>query len=316
MRWTSYVVVIGIALGLAACGTTEAPRSTGVPGYKVGNPYQVNGVWYYPAEDFNYDQTGIASWYGPGFHGGTTANGEAYDMNAETAAHKTLPMPSLVEVTNLENGRRIQVRVNDRGPFVTGRIIDLSRRSAEDLGMERAGTARVRVRILPEQSLAMKMQALGQSPVQVAEAVPRTPVVRADLVPPPAPVVPAAAPSGTSSAAVHPGAPVYPGAPPTSMPVSGPLTDPTVTAPPPVTVVPVKATNIYIQAGAFSQERNAERLRNELARLGRTQVMVADVHGKQYYRVRLGPVGSVEEGDRLLAHVISTGHGDARIVVD
>ncbi|MGE5146979.1 MAG: septal ring lytic transglycosylase RlpA family protein [Candidatus Eiseniibacteriota bacterium] len=306
MRWTSAIVVIAVALGLAACGTTEAPRSTGVPGYKIGNPYQVNGVWYYPSEDFNYDETGIASWYGPGFHGGTTANGEPYDMNAETAAHKTLPMPSLVEVTNLENGRRIQVRINDRGPFVPGRIIDLSRKSAEDLGMQRAGTARVRVRILSEQSLAMKMEALGQSPVQVASASPSTPVARADLAPPPAPVAMAAEPSGTSSSV---GAPVHPGAPPASAPPS----EPTV---PPVTVVPVKPTNIYIQAGAFSQERNAEKLRNELARLGRAQVMVADVRGKQYYRVRLGPVGSVEEGDRLLAHVISTGHGDARIVID
>ena len=108
MRWTSYLVVIAVALGLAACGTTEVPRSTGVPGYKVGTPYQVNGVWYYPAEDFDYDQTGIASWYGPGFHGGTTANGEAYDMNAETAAHKTLPFNVCVDVQNRDNGEVLQ----------------------------------------------------------------------------------------------------------------------------------------------------------------------------------------------------------------
>ena len=306
MRWTSHAVVIGVALGLAACGVTEPPRPPSVGGYKIGNPYQVNGVWYYPAEDFNYDETGIASWYGPGFHGGTTANGEPYDMNAETAAHKTLPMPSLVEVTNLENGRRIQVRVNDRGPFVPGRIIDLSRKSAELLGMDRAGTARVRVRILPEQSLAMKMEAIGQSPVQVAAAAPRTPVARADLPAPPPPATPPyAAPPAQSAptGSVHPG----------GEPVSGPLAELT---PPPVTMVPVRPTSIYVQAGAFTQERNAEKLRGELARLGRAQVTVADVHGTQYYRVRLGPVGSVEEGDRLLAHVISTGHGDARIVVD
>lgn len=296
MRWTSYAAVLGIALALAACGTTEAPRPTGAPGYKVGNPYQINGVWYYPAEDFNYDETGIASWYGPGFHGGTTANGEPYDMNAETAAHKTLPMPSLVEVTNLENGRRIQVRINDRGPFVAGRIIDLSRRSAQDLGMDRAGTARVRVRILPEQSLAMKMQALGGGAVQVAAATPATPAERTTLASNASTATPGAGDVGTGARG------------------EGAYVDKT--SAPPVTVVPVQPTAIYIQAGAFTQARNAEKLRAELARFGRAQVTVADVGGTQYYRVRLGPVGSVAEGDRLLATVISTGHGDAHIVVD
>jgi rare lipoprotein A len=293
MRWTSHAVVIGVALGLAACGTSEVPRPSGPLGYKIGQPYQINGVWYYPAEDFNYDETGIASWYGPGFHGGTTANGEPYDQNAETAAHKTLPMPSLVEVTNLENGRRIEVRVNDRGPFVSGRIIDLSRRSAELLGMDRQGTARVRVRILPEQSLAMKAQALGAGAVQVAAAAPRTPVERAEL-----------------SRSV----PRNAGAAGTGARGEGAYVDKTTD--PPVTMVPVQPTGIYVQAGAFTQARNAEKLRSELARLAQAQVTVADVNGTQYYRVRLGPVGSVEEGDRLLAHVLSTGHGDARIVID
>jgi rare lipoprotein A len=300
MRWTSHAVVIGVALGLAACGTSEVPRPSGPLGYKIGQPYQINGVWYYPAEDFNYDETGIASWYGPGFHGGTTANGEPYDMNAETAAHKTLPMPSLVEVTNLENGRRIEVRVNDRGPFVPGRIIDLSRRSAELLGIDRQGTARVRVRILPEQSLAMKAQALGAGAVQVAAAAPRTPLERAEL----SLSVPRDAGQGTAVATT-----AGPGA-------RGEGASVDKTSVPPVTVVPVGPTGIYVQAGAFTQARNAEKLRSELARLARAQVTVADVNGKPYYRVRLGPVGSVEEGDRLLAHVISTGHGDARIVID
>src|SRR5690606_19825828 len=151
--------------------------------------------WYYPAEDYRYEEIGIASWYGPGFHGGTTANGEAYDMDALTAAHKTLPMPSMVEVTNLENGRRINVRINDRGPFVDGRIIDLSRRSASLLGIDRQGTARVRVRILPEESLAMKAQATGGG-IEMATAAPRTAVARADLpsgTAAPVPTTPAAA---------------------------------------------------------------------------------------------------------------------------
>lgn len=120
------------------------PRGGGV--YKIGAPYQVAGRWYFPREEPHYDQTGIASWYGVDFHGRKTANGEVFDMNALTAAHPTLPLPSYVTVTNLQNGRSLLVRVNDRGPYAHGRLIDLSRRTAQELGLEQAGTGRVRVR--------------------------------------------------------------------------------------------------------------------------------------------------------------------------
>lgn len=114
--------------------------------YQVGKPYKVAGRWYKPRHDETYDNTGLASWYGPNFHGRQTANGEIFDQNALTAAHPTLPLPSYVRVTNLENNRSIMVRVNDRGPFAYGREIDLSRRSAEMLGFINKGTARVRVK--------------------------------------------------------------------------------------------------------------------------------------------------------------------------
>jgi rare lipoprotein A len=135
---------------LAACagspGSINKLNTAGAGHYKVGKPYQIRGKWYRPADDRDYDETGIASWYGPKFDGKPTANGEIFDQDALTAAHKTLPLPSFVEVTNLENGRKLTVRVNDRGPFVDDRIIDLSRRSAQLLGMQAAGIARVRVR--------------------------------------------------------------------------------------------------------------------------------------------------------------------------
>gem|GEM_PF-56659 len=115
---------------------------------KVGRPYQINGKWYTPKIDPNYDEIGIASWYGPGFHGKSTANGERFDENKISAAHTTLPLPSYVEVTNLGNGRKLYVRVNDRGPFADNRIIDLSKRAAELLGSKATGLARVRVRIV------------------------------------------------------------------------------------------------------------------------------------------------------------------------
>jgi len=123
-----------------------APGAIGTPsGQKIGRPYQVAGRTYVPARQDDYDRTGVASWYGPKFHGRRTANGEHFDMNALSAAHTTLPLPSLVRVTNLGNGRSIIVRVNDRGPFVNNRLIDLSRAAAQELGYLRQGTARVRV---------------------------------------------------------------------------------------------------------------------------------------------------------------------------
>ncbi|MFY0615025.1 MAG: septal ring lytic transglycosylase RlpA family protein [Hyphomicrobiaceae bacterium] len=116
--------------------------------YKVGKPYYINGLRYVPRHQPNYDRIGVASWYGDKFHGRLTANGEIYDMNAITAAHPTLPLPSLVRVTNMRTGRRLTVRVNDRGPYARNRIIDLSRRSAEILGLKRQGTGDVRVQYL------------------------------------------------------------------------------------------------------------------------------------------------------------------------
>ena len=141
---------LALLLVLAACaGKPDRPRRNPAPNpaaVKIGRPYQVYGIWYSPADDREYDQRGVASWYGPGFHALSTANGERYDQDDVTAAHKTLPMPSWVEVENLDNGRRLVVRINDRGPFVAGRIIDLSRRSAQLLGVDKAGLAKVRVR--------------------------------------------------------------------------------------------------------------------------------------------------------------------------
>lgn len=148
------------ALTLAACATgprhldaaTQGAPTSRFTGYKVGKPYEVKGVWYTPQEQPNYDEIGIASWYGEQFHNHYTADGEVFDMDMPSAAHKTLPLPSLVEVTNLANGRTLIVRVNDRGPFVDGRVIDLSKAAAEQLGFVTAGVTRVRVRYVGQAS--------------------------------------------------------------------------------------------------------------------------------------------------------------------
>lgn len=125
--------------------------------YKM-SPYVIDGVSYTPFEDYTYHETGMASWYGhgDGFNNKATANGEHYDKDKMYAAHRTLPLPSIVKVTNLENGKSVMVRVNDRGPFARDRIIDLSHAAAKALGYEAAGTAKVKVEIDAEKSMALK----------------------------------------------------------------------------------------------------------------------------------------------------------------
>lgn len=134
----------GVSTSRRVVSTGPVPKGGGT--YKVGSPYKVAGRWYVPREDPNYDRVGISSWYGDDFHGRRTSNGEIFDRRALSAAHPTLPLPSLAYVTNLDNGRTILVRVNDRGPYVRGRIIDLSHASATALGFVGKGSTRVRVR--------------------------------------------------------------------------------------------------------------------------------------------------------------------------
>nr|WP_152092831.1 septal ring lytic transglycosylase RlpA family protein [Rhizobium sp. NBRC 114257] len=123
----------------------NGPVPKGGGRFMVGNPYQVKGKWYYPKEDFGYNKVGIASWYGSAFHGRLTANGEVYDQQSLTAAHPTFPLPSYARVTNVETGSSIIVRVNDRGPYHPGRIIDLSNKTAQLLDLQHSGTGNVRV---------------------------------------------------------------------------------------------------------------------------------------------------------------------------
>lgn len=162
-----------VAGSLAACASPRGPQSTAMSGKArpysgpppagstkglrgTEKPYQIKGIWYYPQADSDYDVKGVGSWYGEQFHNRRTANGEIFDMDLPSAAHKTLPLPSLVEVTNLDNGKKMVVRVNDRGPFVGDRVIDLSKAAAEQLGYARQGVARVRVRYVgPASKTAM-----------------------------------------------------------------------------------------------------------------------------------------------------------------
>lgn len=171
------LAIMAVALSLTGCYSASVTRmnerdilDTGPSNgrYKIGSPYQIQGVWYYPSEDWNYQEKGVASWYGPGFHRKKTANGETYDQSKLSAAHRTLPMPCFVRVTNMDNGRSIVVRVNDRGPFARDRIVDVSMRGAQLLGYERLGTANVRLEILTDESKRLAREMLQR---QRADAV-------------------------------------------------------------------------------------------------------------------------------------------------
>lgn len=180
-RLTARAILGAAAAGLVACAGgpgDPGPRGGAGPHVKIGAPYQVNGRWYRPAEDPTYDRTGVASWYGAQFHGRSTANGERFDRRAVSAAHTTLPLPSFVEVENLDNGRRLVVRVNDRGPFKNNRIIDLSQEAARRLGFEAAGLANVRVRYLGPAALP------GEAKPRYAATAAPSP---APMAPPPSP---------------------------------------------------------------------------------------------------------------------------------
>ena len=277
------------------------PQSAGV--YKIGDPYQIDNVWYYPREQPDYDETGIASWYGPTFYGKRTANGEVYDGNGLTAAHKTLPMPVNVRVTNLDNGKSIIVRVNDRGPYARGRIIDLSRHAAELLDVVQTGTARVRVTYLSRADMGNGAPPAPVTPPAIANALPAAPTSRIETAPlAPVPGVAAGAPAPLRALPV----------PVPSAPIQLASTEPTGK----VDRVPVPTGNkLYVQVGAFSNIANARRLMNALG--GDLRISTLQRAGQTLYRVRSAPLASVQDADAALARISGQSGGeDARIIVD
>lgn len=282
-------------------GNTRTQQGT----FKVGKPYKVMGRTYYPAETYNYVETGIASWYGPGFHGGKTASGERYDQNELTAAHRTLQMPSLVRVTNLDNGRAVVVRVNDRGPFAKGRIIDVSGKAAKLLGMVGTGTARVKLELLENESRALASAARsGQSTKGMEVAYNETGRLPISYQAPRGPVM-SDMPSTESELASAAQADSVPGHVQNGRFYPNPV----------VTQKPVTKTSLYVQAGAFGVESNALRLSQKLAEIAPARVESGTYNGKILYKVRLGPLDSVRSADNVLSRVLAKGQSDAIIVV-
>lgn len=266
---------------------SQIPDAVPMPHYGrvKANPYTVMGKSYYPMSDGRtYRETGTASWYGTKFHNQLTANGERYDLYGMTAAHKTLPLPSYVRVTNLDNGRKVVLRVNDRGPFYSDRIIDLSFAAAKKLGFAESGTARVHVEgIDPYQWWAERGK-----PVPSVLAQPATgsfassaPGQVEQYVPPPTQHAAAVLPVQVSTLS---------------------------------TAIPDKG--FYLQVGAFANPDAAELLRAQLSETVSVPVFISSVvHNRQVlHRVRLGPIGTSDEAQRLQQSVRLANLGAPQLV--
>ncbi len=353
------ILLLSTTLALTACSdssqvfsSTVAPASkqpaaaSSASGYyKIGNPYQVEGLWYYPKEDYNYKEIGISSWYGPDFHNGITANGELYDMHGLTAAHRTLPLPSIVRVTNLQNGRSLVLRVNDRGPFVNNRVIDVSMRAAQLLGFKEQGTTQVQVEILPEESKKLKEEMLA-----AAKGTGKT-VATASLNEAEYAQEPIDLPQNLTYSPNHP---KLANQPPSSVVSNAPLiataavgqknneyndwdedltkaqaqkeiketpkttkkmaekktVDKKTSA---VSYSSVVAPGYYVQVGAFGNQDNAEKMREKVARFGSAIILPVTINSKTLYRVRLGPENA-KNALAIMDKVTANGISDARLV--
>jgi len=319
----AFTIILMGALALSACSRKPGKRVANDEGlskrvvqygqpvpkgggrYKVGSPYKIAGRWYTPKEQPGYNKVGIGSWYGDLFHGRYTANGEVFDMDALTAAHPTLPLPSYVRVTNLKNGRTLVLRLNDRGPYAHDRIIDLSRASAHALGYGRAGTSKVRV------------QYLGPAPLNGDDSLERRVY---------------ASQSWSQHASLKPGhskpknrmlvAAVEKEVAVDSMVVGSIPKDAEKTG-----IGPRWSTNTsarvgvkrhsgrhFIQAASFNNRDFAERLGESFADLGDVRVIPSSISGKAWYRVRVGPFAERHEADQALRAIVETGLKDARII--
>ena len=304
-------------------GVGSAPAPSGHALHGTDKPYEINGRWYYPKAQPDYDQIGLASWYGYGasetYH--HTANGETFDQWGLSAAHRTLPLPSIVEVTNLANGRSIRLRLNDRGPFVDGRLIDLSRGAAEKLGFDRQGLARVRVRYV---GAAPPLAAQG---VMQAKLTPRHAVI---ATPQPTPVLSAAPLAGSQSQtdaesqARYGPAPNYAWAPgygpainrapaaASAHPSSAPP-EPVETAALPAPA-PIQEADYRVQVGAYATREDAARAASGLGDNVRYRIEPVSRDGAPAYRVVLG--GFLDEDDALAAQMrfAEAGFIDARVL--
>lgn len=294
------------------------------PKKATSKPYTIKGQTYHPQEHYEYDEEGTASYYGvrDGFHGKKTATGEVYDAHGVTAAHKTLPLPTIVRVTNLENGRSLTVKVNDRGPFPKGRVIDVSEKCAKLLGFYGKGTARVRVQSLVEETLALHKNPHGHVPIMMAhaEAEPEQVILPKSTVIPVVqksskPIMVAKAPQHSPgyravNDLIKPGqkTTAYAQAPRTHL-----NENPTV----PLAAGVMPKGGYYVKAGTFSRLQNAERLSNRLKSLTRdvpVRLNTVSINKAPMFTVKIGPLKTAEDAKKLVQTMAKAGHKDAQVI--
>ncbi len=292
LKICSIIVVLNIVIG---CSETtflvNSAKRIGSwgdnPTYKVGNPYKINGKWYYPAVDYNYEEIGIASWYGPGFHGKKTANGEIFNQNKISAAHRTLPMPSIVRVTNLDNGKVLErVRVNDRGPFAGNRIIDLSKKAAEELDFVNMGTAKVKVEILENESRQHALKG-SENKMMKVESAEITEIKKTDL---------RELPKSNKSK--------------TNKDKKTKITENLVEENP-----ILKDKSLAIQVGAFTDHRNAKSLTQKLSEF-KAYIERIFIDNKYVYRVRIGPIKDVSLAEKIKDKLYNLGYTASHLIVN
>ncbi len=336
MRWKNNLVLIGVpALVLVGCGVfgsdigeaqtrkRTAAAQASAPQVEPAGVGDVNEGAPQPApsgEKVNYDEVGYASWYGDELRGNPTASGEIFNPDGVSAAHKTLPLPSFAEVTNLDSGRTILVRVNDRGPFKRGRIIDISAGAAKQLGVMAQGQFPVRVRrVNPPEFERRQLQSGGQATERLATPPSLLAALRRNLKPgeaspsvatkptQPRPPIVAVAPSAPTASTKTAGAQFDPPDAPMAKPSKKP---PTVVLPAPVVQnkmadVSTLAQDYFVQIGAFSSKTRADALAKKA---GASVVSAGNI-----WRVRLGPYENEEGARAALGPLAAKGYRDARV---
>ncbi len=325
MRYTIKLASCAAAVAfLASCGGGDKQLSDlppaaetltkGVSDFPVrlGSPYQVGNKTYTPADIAAYDEVGYASWYGAELQGRNTANGEVFMPSAVTAAHKTLPMPSYVEITSLDTGRTILARVNDRGPFANDRLIDLSEGAAKQLGITAQGVAGVRVRKLnpPEQERAMLRNGQPASTrIDTPESLLKILREKLSKMPRPAGITASAKPVPVKAAAGSPSP--QPRSEPTS---DGRFVREGASAAKPNAKLAAKpaptqaaAAGYVVQIAAFSSRARADELARKMG------AGVATSSDGRLFRVRFGPFATEAEGQRALSDAQKRGYPQARL---
>lgn len=294
----------------------DTPKSVGY--YKVGTPYKIKNRQYYPAETFSHTETGIASWYGPNFHGKLTANGEIFNKNDLTAAHRTLQLPSIIRVTNLRNGRSIILRVNDRGPFAHDRVLDVSERAASLLGFKNQGTTKVRIDVLPYESRKVAEAAKAgknTSGYEIAlnqNKVPSRSNVQQQRIA--SPVTPNRKPEPVTQVVLSNNTA------PTPIPRPAPVERQVISHPVDYNAQPPIPQSlegrIYVQTGAFSDEQNAARYSQQINNIAPSNVYRTVRNDTPLYRVRLGPFESRMAANATIEQLDQNGINKAVIVID